>query len=217
MCCRSRPQYRSDLGWILGVAFLGTLTRSARPAQGFTLVRCCSLPSGFFPTRPHGARARASHDGDPCMQLPSARGCYQLAPQRTLTSNPVPMPGTPRVPTAGGGAPKGAPLTAPFNRNLRIQEIGGELRRPFRVEPEAGAARPERGRARLRGSATRAATWTEKRIQPIEAASSRTGSAARVEPGCGAAALDRRPCDFSVAASPVRARGRRRSRWLRSG
>ncbi len=95
MCCRSRPQYRSDLGWILGVAFLGTLTRSARPAQGFTLVRCCSLPSGFFPTRPHGARARASHDGDPCMQLPSARGCYQLAPQRTLTSNPVPMPGTP--------------------------------------------------------------------------------------------------------------------------
>jgi hypothetical protein len=28
MYCRSRPQYRSDLGWILGVAFL-TLTRSA--------------------------------------------------------------------------------------------------------------------------------------------------------------------------------------------
>ena len=39
--------------------------------------------SGFFPTRPRGARAWASHDGDPCMQLPSARGCYQLAPQRT--------------------------------------------------------------------------------------------------------------------------------------
>ena len=51
--------------------------------------------SGFFPTRPRGARAWASHDGDPCMQLPSARGCYQLAPQRTSTSNPVPMPGTP--------------------------------------------------------------------------------------------------------------------------
>src|SRR5215468_8933127 len=44
MYCRSRPQYRSDLGWILGVAFLGTLTRSARPAQGFTYVRCCSAP-----------------------------------------------------------------------------------------------------------------------------------------------------------------------------
>jgi hypothetical protein len=28
MYCRSRPQYRSDLGWILGVAFLGTLTDS---------------------------------------------------------------------------------------------------------------------------------------------------------------------------------------------
>lgn len=51
--------------------------------------------SGFFPTWPRGARAWASHDGDPCMQLPSARGCYQLAPQRTFTSNPVPMPGTP--------------------------------------------------------------------------------------------------------------------------
>ena len=52
--------------------------------------------SGFFPTRPRGARAWASHDGNPCMQLPSARGCYQLAPQRTSTSNPVPMPGTPK-------------------------------------------------------------------------------------------------------------------------
>jgi phthalate 4,5-dioxygenase len=29
MYCRSRPQYRSDLGWILGVAFLCTLTRLA--------------------------------------------------------------------------------------------------------------------------------------------------------------------------------------------
>ena len=189
MYCRSRPQYRSDLGWIPGVAFLGTLTRSARPVQGFTFVRCCSMPpassphglaapglgvtGGAFPrkvggenrtvtagrrpwwprmaglqplsTRAFGPRLRrltaltalatrpliatkrstarcgqsvckchaekfrsaifariltavhtwASHDGDPCMQLPSARGCYQLAPQRTSTSNPVPMPGTP--------------------------------------------------------------------------------------------------------------------------
>src|SRR5271156_1082211 len=37
MSRRLRPHYRSDLGWILGVAFEGTLTRSARPAQGFTL------------------------------------------------------------------------------------------------------------------------------------------------------------------------------------
>ena len=35
---------RSDLGWISGVAFLGTLTRSAGPVQGFTFVRCCSMP-----------------------------------------------------------------------------------------------------------------------------------------------------------------------------
>src|SRR5580693_10449620 len=64
MYCRSRPQYRSDLGWILGVAFLGTLTR-------------CDAPT--------------------CVQLPSACGCFQLAPQRTCTSNPGSMPGTPRV------------------------------------------------------------------------------------------------------------------------
>jgi len=44
MYCRSRPHYLSDLGWILGIAFEGTLTRSARPAQGFTFVRCCSTP-----------------------------------------------------------------------------------------------------------------------------------------------------------------------------
>jgi hypothetical protein len=56
MYCRSRPQYRSDLGWILGVAFLGTLTRSARPAQGFTCVRYCSTPRA---SSPHGLAARA--------------------------------------------------------------------------------------------------------------------------------------------------------------
>ena len=56
MYCRSRPHYRSDLGWILGVAFEGTLTRSARPAQGFTCVRCCSTPKA---SSPHGLAARA--------------------------------------------------------------------------------------------------------------------------------------------------------------
>ena len=61
--------------------------------------------SGFFPTPPRGARAWASHDGDPRMELPSARGCYQLAPQRTSTSNPVPMPGTPRVSAALASSP----------------------------------------------------------------------------------------------------------------
>jgi hypothetical protein len=94
MYCRSRPQYRSDLGWILGIAFLGTLTRSARPAQGFTCVRCCSIAYGFFPTRPRGAKPGVSRHSA-CVQLPSACGCYQLAPQRTFTSYPGPMPGTP--------------------------------------------------------------------------------------------------------------------------
>ena len=39
------------------------------------------------------------------MQLPPARGCYQLAPQRTFTSNPVPMPGTPARAAALRAAP----------------------------------------------------------------------------------------------------------------
>ena len=74
--------------------------------------------SGFFPTRPPGARAWASHDGDPCMQLPSARGCYQLAPQRTSTSNPVPMPGTPRRPAALASPPATKALDPdPFPRH----------------------------------------------------------------------------------------------------
>ena len=83
MSRRPRPHYRSDLGWILGVAFEGTLTRSARPAQGFTFVRCCGSPRASSPHRLA------------TMQLPPARGCYQLAPRRTFTSNPMPMPGTP--------------------------------------------------------------------------------------------------------------------------
>src|ERR1700735_4663778 len=92
---RARPKYRSGLGWILGVAFEDTLTRPVRLAQGFTCVRCCGSPRA---SSPHGltAPALASHDGSHCVQLPPARGCYQLAPQRTFTSNPVPMPGTPR-------------------------------------------------------------------------------------------------------------------------
>ena len=77
-------------------AFYGrlTLTRSVRLAQGFTFVRCCGSPRA---SSPHGltAPAPASHDGEYCVQLPPARGCYHLAPRRTFTSNPVPMPGTP--------------------------------------------------------------------------------------------------------------------------
>jgi hypothetical protein len=120
--CRSRPQYRSDLGWILGVAFLGTLTRSARPAQGFTSIRCCSALSGFFPTRPRGD-----------VQLPSARGCYQLAPQRICTSFPGSMPGTRRV---GAGI---APLHLSRNRTSgpRIRLFGSMCQRGNMSCPDA--------------------------------------------------------------------------------
>ena len=104
MYCRSRPQYRSDLGWILGVAFLGTLTRSARPAQGFTYVRCCSAPR-LLPHTASRRQAGLSRDAPTCVQLPSACGCFQLAPQRTCTSNPGSMPGTPRRPLRGAWEP----------------------------------------------------------------------------------------------------------------
>src|SRR5260370_2762345 len=100
MSRRRRPHYRSDLGWTLGVAFMGTLSRWYPPAEGFTCVRCCGSPRS---SSPHGLTApgMASHDGILCVQLPPARGCYQLAPRRTFTSNPVPMPGTPMLACKG--------------------------------------------------------------------------------------------------------------------
>src|SRR5271166_2162386 len=93
MSRRSRPHYRPGLEWILGVAFPYTLTRPVRLAQGLSFVRCCGSPRA---SSPHGLTAPGpeSHDGDDCVQLPLARGCYHLAPRRTFTSNPVPMPGT---------------------------------------------------------------------------------------------------------------------------
>src|SRR5271155_4332913 len=101
MSRRSRPHYHSGLEWILGVAFEDTLTRPARLAQGFTHVRCCGSPRA---SSPHGlaAPALASRDGRDCVQLPPARGCYHLAPRRTFTSNPAPMPGTPSATASGG-------------------------------------------------------------------------------------------------------------------
>src|ERR1700676_2246524 len=102
MSRRSRPHYQPGLEWILGVAFVDTLTRPVRLAQGFTFVRCCGAPRA---SSPHGltAPALASRDGRYCVQLPPARGCYHLAPRRTFTSNPVPMPGTPLWATAHKG------------------------------------------------------------------------------------------------------------------
>src|SRR5271163_3113309 len=101
MSRRSRPHYRSGPEWILGVAFEDTLTRPARLAQGFTSVRCCGAPRA---SSPHGlaAPALASRDSKDCVQLPPARGCYHIAPRRTFTSNPVPMPGTPSATASGG-------------------------------------------------------------------------------------------------------------------
>ncbi len=80
MSRRRRSPYRPSLGWTLGVAFGGTLTRPDRPAQEFTFVLCCGSPTA---SSPHGLAASApcaSHDGRHCVQLPSAHGCYQLAP-----------------------------------------------------------------------------------------------------------------------------------------
>src|SRR3954468_6189398 len=62
MSRRARPHYRPSLGWILGIAFVDTLTRPVRLAQGFTSVRCCGSPRA---SSPHGLAAPgpASHDG----------------------------------------------------------------------------------------------------------------------------------------------------------
>ena len=76
MYCRSRPHYLSDLGWILGVAFEGTLTRSARPAQGFTCVRCCSTPRA---SSPHDLAAHAVAFGLRLLPTRSAEDLHLLS------------------------------------------------------------------------------------------------------------------------------------------
>src|SRR5271156_6320773 len=118
MSRRSRPHYHSGLEWILGVAFEDTLTRPARLAQRFTHVRCCGSPRA---SSPHGlaAPALASRDGRDCVQLPPARGCYHLAPRRTFTSNPAPMPGTPMP----------APLSELARAQARIAELERKIGR----------------------------------------------------------------------------------------
>ena len=76
--CTAAPllKYRSDLGWILGVAFLGMLTRSARPARGFTCVRCCSTPRA---SSPHGLAARAVAFSLRLLQTRSAEDLHLLS------------------------------------------------------------------------------------------------------------------------------------------
>src|SRR5208337_1151902 len=87
MSRRSRPHYRPGLEWILGVAFPYTLTRPVRLAQGLPFVRCCGSSRA---SSPHGLTAPgpASHDGDDCVQLPLARGCYHLEPIFEPTFHP---------------------------------------------------------------------------------------------------------------------------------
>src|SRR5580658_4496490 len=136
MSRRPRPQYRSGLGWILGVAFPDTLTRPARLAQGFTYVRCCGSPRA---SSPHGLTvpALASHDGKDCVQLPPARGCYHLAPRRTFTSNPVPMPGTPgRAAPSLRPTPYAAETANPAGRHLSFAEICPDNRSRLFAPPE---------------------------------------------------------------------------------
>src|ERR1700679_1234923 len=132
MSRRSRPQYRSGLGWILGVAFVDTLTRPARLAQGFTCVRCCGSPRA---SSPHGltAPAPASHDGEYCVQLPPARGCYHLAPRTTFPPKPVPMPGTP-TPAALSELARAQARIAELERKIGRQAIDLDFfREAFRL------------------------------------------------------------------------------------
>ena len=119
MSRRSRPQYRSDLGWLSGVALLGALTRSARPAQGFTRVRCCGSPRASFPRVLSVSRAVASGS-----RLPPT------APQRTSTSNPAPMPGAPSRCAAPPLRSARFAVTAPFRCGIFVSMIFVERSRP---------------------------------------------------------------------------------------
>src|SRR5262245_10322262 len=57
MSRRRRSPYRPSLGWILGIAVEGTLTRLGWPVQEFTRVRCCGSPRA---SSPHDLAAPAS-------------------------------------------------------------------------------------------------------------------------------------------------------------
>src|SRR6476619_6887685 len=81
MSRRARPHYRSGLGWILGVAFVDTLTRPVRLAQGFTFVRCCGAPRA---SSPHGLAAPgpASLDGIPLHAVASGSRLLPTRPAK---------------------------------------------------------------------------------------------------------------------------------------
>ena len=60
MSRRSRPQYRSGLGWILGVAFRRHADPTGPACSRVHLRSVLRYASGFFPTRPHGASTGVS-------------------------------------------------------------------------------------------------------------------------------------------------------------
>jgi hypothetical protein len=80
MSRRRRSHYRPSLGWNLGVAFEGTLTRLRWPVQEFTCVRCCGSPRA---SSPHGLAAPASRVSRRTMLRAVASG------SRLLPTRPV--------------------------------------------------------------------------------------------------------------------------------
>jgi hypothetical protein len=80
MSRRRRSHYRPSLGWTLGVAFEGTLTRLGWPVQEFTRVRCCGSPRA---SSPHGLTAPASRVSRRTMLRAVASG------SRLLPTRPV--------------------------------------------------------------------------------------------------------------------------------
>ena len=72
---RLPPQPRLDFGRHVH----GHAHPAETASMEFTLVRCCGLPPA---SSPHdlAAKAEPSRDRSVYMQLPSAHGCYQLAP-----------------------------------------------------------------------------------------------------------------------------------------
>jgi hypothetical protein len=69
---RSRRQYRTDLVDFFWRSRPWHGHPIGQPAQpSLVCVRCCGMPSGFFPT-PHRCEAGLSRDAPTCVQLPSA-------------------------------------------------------------------------------------------------------------------------------------------------
>jgi hypothetical protein len=134
MYCRSRPQYRSDLGWISGVAFLGTLTRSARPVQGFTFVRCCSMPPA---SSPHGlaapglGRLTTAIPACSCLQLAVATNSLRrgLSPpiQCPCLAHQAPKPRS-GAPWARGSTARARTELSSGSRDARLFMVGSERR-----------------------------------------------------------------------------------------